>query len=195
MNRLIDSIKWFGAATGALVPAWDFFKHDVPPLFPEIGLLMCAVSGAIAIVVSAYIPSRPKPIHGLQAIVWRGTILIVMSLGVLISYRILLESWTVLEPQSYQQRFQVGFGVVDWSLTNLGQEMKHAGNIRVADDLMLAGHAFRPGGPATIWKQSTIDSAGLILILLYVVGFVLWTTGFALLSKYRASVVAGNNTA
>jgi hypothetical protein len=186
MNKVIESLKWFGAGTGAIVPAWDFFKSEVPPSFPEIGILMVPLAAAIALIMSIYGSGEARNRIALKSSVVRGATCIAISLVLLISYRVFLDNWTVLDPQSFRTRYQIGFGESGWSLTAVGLATKAALGTSTPGKLMLANRGFAPSGPAQIWKQWTIDMAGVVLILLYLVGFILWTSGFALLSKCRA---------
>jgi len=108
---------------------------------------------------------------------------------------LLLRYCTVLEPQSYKERFQVGFWKCDRSLTEVGLHLKRNIPSATLVDWMLIEGAFRPGGPEIIWNPWSIINAGILALLTYMAGFVLWTTGFSLLGKHRMNVKQSNTHA
>jgi hypothetical protein len=186
VNKITTGLKWFGAFSGAAVPAWTFFLHVAPPLFPQISLILAAVAGAIVAIAAAYVPPVCRGSAGLPPMVRHAAALIGVALVLLIAYVVLWQEWTVASINDPEVRYQIGFGKVNWGLTTEGLKDKADPDLHLIQDWMSA-HGWSSNTPGIIWKEWTINTAGLILIVIFVCGFISWTTGFSLLAKYRGT--------
>jgi hypothetical protein len=186
LKSIATGLKWFGAFSGAIVPAWSFFLHVAPPLFPQISLVLAALAGALVAIVAAYVPRVSRSTLGLPSIVRNAAALISIALVFLIAYVVLWQEWTVANMNDPTVRYQIGFGKANWGLTTEGLKDRDDPRLFTVQDWMSA-HGWSPETPRIIWKSWTIDSAGLILITIFVSGFISWSVGFSLLAKYRNS--------
>jgi hypothetical protein len=181
-SKLQSSLAWFASATGTVVPAWGFFKNWAPPLFPVIGILLAPMSAALIYFVSQQRTAGSKLLR-------IGMTLLGLGIVQIIAYVVLLPQWAVMDPAE-NHWYQVGFGLSDWSLTDVGRFDKARVPDATAGHLMLIEAAFSPDGPKKIWKPWSIAAAGTVLLLLFVGGFIFWTSGFACLAKHKSSVQA-----
>jgi hypothetical protein len=179
-NKYQAALAWFASAAGAGVPAWSFFTHYNPPIFPAVGLLLAPVSAALIVFAGA------QRRGGSRKMLKGGMILVGVGFVLILAYGVALSQWTVFEPQHYQTRFQIGFGLADWSLTSVGLSDKKEIPAPTPEQLMMAEAAFSPEGAEKIWSAWSITSAGALLLAFYCLGFVLWTSGFAWLAKFKA---------
>lgn len=177
MNRILKDLKWIAAGSGTFIPAFSYFTTYVPPLFPEIGIIIGAISGAILFSVLQNVNIKKLKFS------LSPSIIICISIVLIVAYSVSLNYLTVIEPSKYKSRFQIGFGKFDWSLTEIGLSWKSSFPNETIENWMLNEAAFRPRGPEIIWKAWTIYIAGIYLIILYFLGFVFWTYGFCLLVK------------
>lgn len=174
--------SFLASCLGFLLPGYAFFTSFPPPLFPKISLITSAVAIAIIIVVIRYKPKQIAKTHGLPLVGIIALVLIFVAIVLIVSYVILWDWCTVLDPRG-EQRFQIGFGKCSSGLTDRGLELLDKYPNDTVNDWMMREAAFREHGPEIIWKSKTIRKAGIILIAVYFFAFFFWTTGFALLSK------------
>src|SRR5436305_9386084 len=152
-NKFQAALGWFASATGAAVPAWGFFKNVVPPIFPVIGLILAPVSAAIIYVIAV------QSVRSMRKLIRRGVLFLICGILFIFAYAIVLPQWTVLEPQERRSRFQVGFGLADWSLTTrVGLPDKQKNPDATPETLMMIETAFSPQGPEKIWKAWSITA-------------------------------------
>lgn len=178
-------MAWFCSGAGVLVPGYAFFTAFPPPIFPGISLLTCALSAA-TIYISLHINSGNSQNKSTCPHLLRNAIfLLITAFCSLMAYVLLLRYCTVLDPQSYTHRFQVGFWKFDWSLTEIGISLKQKMRYAPIEDWMLREGSFTQGGPETIWLAWSITAAGCAMVLTYISGFVLWTAGFAALARHQ----------
>jgi len=185
MATIKGALKWFGAGAGAAVPAYSYFTSSVPPLFPEIGLITGALAGAIIFSVSTYKPTRDSRQTAIPRLVRAGLAFISLATILLIVYTILFRLCTIQAP-GRDVRFQIGFGNFDWSLTEVGKNCVHQYDNSITD-CMLSQTAFTDGGPERIWHPWSIYFAGILLIIVHLLGFTLWTLGFSVLAKQKSA--------
>ncbi|MDH5415063.1 MAG: hypothetical protein OEW87_13085 [Flavobacteriaceae bacterium] len=187
-KTFLSTILWIfiAGSLGVLVPGYAFFTSYPPPLFPEISIVISALSILIIIAAFRYKPKQIAETYGLPLFVKIAIILIVAALVILVFYVIFLQNWTVLDPQSSEVRFQIGFGKCSCGLTEAGLMLKEKFPNETVRDWMLREAAFRSNGPNIIWKSCAINAAGIILILIYLLGFILWTSGFSLLARHES---------
>jgi len=179
----LKSINGILAVIGVLIPAFSIFTNYSPPFFKGASLLTTAIAAIIIIVGFFYDPS-PKKNTGLPHLVRLSLKIFVIFLALLIVYFVLFDLCTVETPDG-AERFQIGFGKYDWGLTNKGLEIKAKFPDKTIQDWMMYGAWFRSGGPNVLWKTWTVYLSGIIIILVFVLTFVLWTFGWTLLAKQK----------
>lgn len=179
------TLNWFCAGAGALIPGYSFFTTFPPPIFPGISLLTSALSAAMIYITWHINSSTSYGEVSCPRWIQRASIYLVVSFCSLAVYVLLLRYCTILDPQSYSQRFQIGFWKFDWSLTDIGISLKSQAPLAPVDNWMLREGAFTQGGPEIIWRAWSVVAAGCAMILTYMMGFVFWTLGFASLAKHQ----------
>lgn len=187
MNISNESLKtggqWIGAATGAGIPAASFFTTLTPPLFPSVSVLTTALSSAILLVAALWRPRSEARTHPIPKSAILGSRFLVIAVVLLIGYVLLLQFTTVTGPEG--TRYQIGFGTADWSLTDHGRQWKQS-NPAVTAEQLLMYEGLAQDRVSIIWAISSVYVSGSLVILLYFLGFICWTLGFALLAKHRA---------
>lgn len=178
-----SSLSWFCASAGTLVPGYAFFTTYPPPIFPGITILTSVLSAAVIYITFTLNPQTASGKGRYEHLVRWAALSLLMAFVCLTAYILLLRYCTVLEPQIYLQRFQVGFWKFGWSLTEVGLNLKRNIPFAPLEDWMLREGAFRQGGPEIIWQAWSVATAGCALVLAYMAGFVLWTIGFSLLAR------------
>ena len=170
-----QGLKWIagiGASASSLVPGISFFTEHAPPIFEVSAFFTTGVSVAVLL----WVFSRKRP----EARVGRGVASVLTGLALIVFYWVALKYTTVLPPQGRSgERWQCGFHKAEWSLTEKGRELKRERPTATPQEMMMMVTAFRDKGPDIIWKTWSIVTAGLILVLLFFSGFVLWVYGFA----------------
>lgn len=184
-SKYRSPLGWFCAGAGTLVPGYAFFTTYPPPIFPGISILTSFLSAAVIFIVITFSPKTPFGKKVYEHLIRWAALSIVIAFCCLVAYVVLLRYCTVLEPQNYLQRFQVGFGKFDWCLTEAGLNVKHDIPLAPLEDWMLREGAFRQGGPEIIWQPWSVVAAGCTLVLTYMAGFVLWTVGFSFLARFQ----------
>lgn len=182
--KSLKSLTGLLVSAGVLVPALAYFTILSPPLLQESSLFTAAIAVATLLAVFQY---RFRNEHltareGFSPLSRRAVHLLLGALATFIGYILLLRISTVVDPQG-QQRWQIGFYKLQWSLTAAGREK--APELPI-EDWMLSGAYFRDGGPEVLWTPFSIYLAGILLILLFTTTFVLWTAGWGLLAKQHA---------
>jgi hypothetical protein len=184
-NNFKNTLMWFGAGFGTLVPGYTFFTSYPPPIFPGISILTACLSAAIIVIAFAFNPQPPSREKHTNYMIRRASFLLLISFICLTIYVLLLRYCTVLEPQDYSQRFQVGLWKYDWSLTEVGRSLKQNSPLSPIEDWMMKEGGFREGGPEIIWRTWSVITAGCLLLFSYMSGFTFWTIGFCLLARQK----------
>lgn len=180
-------IKGVCAGVGVTIPAFSFFKHYAPPLFEASSLLTAAIAGAVIILTFYYEPRVVPPDTKAKKLVRYARNALIASILLLIVYMVMLKVCTVADPPAKPEtRYQIGFWTFDWSLNGDGQYLKQKHPGSGPWELMDYGVAFSKDGPAKIWKFSTILGAGISMILVFLLTFVLWVFSWSLLAKRKA---------
>src|ERR1043166_5412978 len=179
------SIKGLGAGIGVLVPGFTYFTKYAPPYFPGITLLTAAVATATVVITYYYSPSlvRGSP-HTLPPLLKTAIKVFVISILLLLLFTILLDLCTVVVPGT-TQRMQIGFGELDWSLTPYGQHVKATRPLATPQQ-WLWDESFSTNAPKLIWIWWTIHLSGILITLVFMFAFVLWTFGWSLIAKQKA---------
>lgn len=189
MNNYLKAFKsiWgVGAIIGTLIPAYSFFAELDPPLLLGAGLITSALAAATVVLTYYYNPVHSHPNSRLPILVKLSIKAFLGFVILLVIYLVLLQWCTVVDPQTEKIRFQIGFGMADWSLTEKGHQWKAAHPDQNIQDWMLRMGAFRDKGPEIIWKPWTIYLSGSLMVLTFISTFVLWTLGWALLAKHKS---------
>jgi hypothetical protein len=159
---------WIGGVSGVATPGWLYFKNYTPPLFPGITWLVAALSVAI------------------WFLVWRGSIRrraaavqLIVAVLLLFIYALLLQFTTLTAAGNPKQRVQIGFGTVSWTLTQAGNDWMRAHPSSTAFDLASSDAAFVQHRVPKLWQTWSVYCAGALATLVYVLAFVLWSSGFA----------------
>lgn len=190
LDELKKNLAWFGAGSGASIPAISFFTNHTPPLFPEIGLIITPIAGALIYVFHKLDFSTIKSLNqNNNSSIKAGSILLLVSLLSLSAFFVIKSNTTVsfTDTNGNEQIYQVGFHKMNWSLTENGTILKQNFPDKTLKDWMLMDSAFVDDGPSKIWKKWTINLAGIILILAYLIGFLSWASAFSILAKNKAS--------
>jgi hypothetical protein len=183
-SKFKGSISWFCAGAGLLVPGYTFFTNYPPPIFPEISILTSVLSAAVIYITLTINSKTPNGEKRYEHLIQWSLLLLGAAFCCLTVYVLLLRYCTVLEPQHYLQRFQIGFWKFNWSLTEVGLHLKHNMPFAPLEDWMLREGAFRQGGPEIIWQPWSVITAGCAQLMTYMAGFVLWTAGFSVLARH-----------
>ena len=186
-NKFINNLRLFYPGTVAAVPGYTFFTTYPPPIFPGISILTTALAAAVIYITWTYNPRTASGARRFQKLIRLAILWLVIAFICLFLYVVLLRYCTVLEPQTYKQRFQVGFWKLESSLTQVGLNLKREIPAAPLEDWMLRESAFRPGGPEIIWTEWSITIAGFLLVFTYMAGFVIWTAAFSLLAKHKTN--------
>lgn len=180
------SIAGVSATVGTLIPAIAYFTNYSPPLLAESSLLTSAISAATVIFAYYYSPPKKAYRKSLPYIIRLSRSLLVVSFTLLVIYLLLLRTFTVLEPREEKIRFQIGFARYDWGLTEEGRKLKNAHPNSSMQEFMLYGRAYSNDRIEIFWKTWSVYLAGTLLILVFLLTFVLWTFGWALIAKHHA---------
>jgi len=178
--------QWLGAASGVGVPAFAFFSSFPPPFLPSISLISAALSGAILVIAVAWKPKADGQNQTLPRIVKQGKRFLSLSVPLLIGYILLLQFTTVPMPTQPSTRLQIGFGMLDWTLTEAAKDWKSSNPSLTVAQMIKNEAAFTQDRIGILWQTWSIYIAGFLLIVLYLSAFIAWTSGFALLAKQRS---------
>jgi hypothetical protein len=176
---------WVGAGSSVGVPAFTFFTSFPPPLFPGISLISGAISTAILIFAFAWTPKADIKDQIMPLILRRVKWLLFFSILLLFAYILLLQYTTII-PTGQNTRLQIGFGKIDWTLTVVGKEWKRSKPWLTVTQMAEREAAFTQDRLEILWEPWSIYLGGSLLIALYFLGFSLWASGFALLTKHQS---------
>lgn len=176
IKRILGGI---GAIAGVGVPAWSFFSSYAPPLFPGVTVIVAALSAAIwaAVKLSKRVGDEQPPTGQVKSAI----VLIVVAILLISGYILLLQFTGLPVPPEKVRRVQIGFAMANWSLTDVGRKWKAEHPAWTVEEIAASEAAFDQGRVFIIWQTWSVYCAGFALIVLYFVGFGLWTSGFALL--------------
>jgi hypothetical protein len=136
-----------GAATGVVVPAASFFSSYAPPLFLGITILTSALSAAIFAVVSAGVTGAKALAD--QARAKRAAIYIAVAFALFTIYMLLFQFTTIEVPRpetdkdKKEERIQIGFNTLSWSLTPAGLGWKERNPAITAEEIAANEAALR----------------------------------------------------
>jgi hypothetical protein len=184
-NSVESTLLFFCAGAGAIIPGYTFFTTFPPPIFPGISILTSVLSAAMIYITLNVKWVKSRSGVNKRQLIRSASFLLIVAFCCLLLYVLLIRYCTVLEPQSYSQRFQIGFWKFDWSLTEAGLALKHQLPLATVEDWMLREGAFTQGGPEIIWRAWSVITAGCLLVIIYMAGFLFWTVGFATLAMHR----------
>jgi uncharacterized membrane protein HdeD (DUF308 family) len=159
-----------GAVAGVGVPAGSFFSSYPPPLFPGVTFITAGLSVAIWAMSSKGSEEKRKAKKR-----------IIPAVLLLTVYIVLLQFTTLRIPPDKEKRVQTGFGTANWSLTESGKAWKQKFPEMTAEEMASREAAFVPERVSILWQTWSVYVSGILLIALYLLGFALWTSGFAIL--------------
>jgi len=182
-SKIITSLHWFAAGTGASVPALGYFVALAPPLFSGISLMLTPLAAALIYIAYTSWPSSKPSVN--RKMLRRAKWCLAGAVVAIIAYLGSLNALTVTDPTG-DIRYQIGFRTVPWSLTTTGKGdvARHPG--ATPNELMDIEAAYRADGPAIIWTASSLFLAGVLLSGVYVAGIGLWTYAFALFATHHS---------
>lgn len=178
------SIMGVLASIGILVPAFSYFTTYPPPFLYGSSILVTAFAGA-TVIITYYFSPRTRVGGRLPPLVSLAKKMLIISVVLLVLYLVFLRLSTVVSPGN-TARFQIGFDKFEWSLTDEGKKVKAENPNATTQDWMLDDALFRPGGADVLWQSWTIYLSGILMVLIFIFTFVLWTFGWALLAKQKA---------
>jgi hypothetical protein len=173
----IGNLAVVAGVVGSLLPGTTYFLNAAPPMFSVAALLSTGV--AVAVFVRVFV-MRPRVMVAAK----RGAQFVVCAAMIGALYGLLLPLLTVTSPPFAVnvERYQIGFRTLEFSLTPEAASKRRQLGLRTPEELMLAFGGYEPSGTFLIWRAWTIVLAGSLLIVLYVVSFLLWAHGLALLA-------------
>lgn len=185
-QKYIENLKWLAAGGGAAVPALSFFTDSVPPNSGYLSFILSALAGAIIIVTYNLDLKDASSSAFLNRNMKRGIKFIAFSLVLMITYFMFLDYTTVVNPQTLEDRYQIGFGLSDFGLTEEGVRLKKKYPDWTATKLLLTKGGFNDKDvPKLIWKNWTIAISSVLLYLLFIGMFLNWVLGFSFLAKLQ----------
>jgi len=190
VKRYISAFKWVNGiltGIGVAIPAFSFFTLFAPPFFESSSLFTAAIATAVVILTYFYEPQVNPPDTKRKKLVRLARNSLISAVVLLVVYMIMLKVCTVVDPpEQPQTRYQIGFWNFDWSLNADGVYLKQIHPNATPWELMDYGVAFSPDGTAKIWKFWAILVAGVSMIIIFLLTFVLWALGWSLLAKRKA---------
>jgi hypothetical protein len=182
-EKLKTGGTWLGGLSGIGVPGYQFFTSFPPPLFPGISLITAGLSSAILFIVLAWRPKADRRSAAMPRVVHVAGRYIGSAVLLLVFYVLLFGFTTIGAPSG--KRLQIGFGRATWSLTDAGRDWVKTQPTITVVQMVTNEAAFEQDRIGILWTTWSINLAGALLILLFVLCFASWTTGFALLVKHR----------
>jgi hypothetical protein len=175
-----------------LIPGFAWWLNYAPPQFPAATSLITSGLG-LALVLATYLVPIKAERQGASAATEsgrarvagsRGRSLIIGSVAVLLVYILLMNLTTVVPPGRSGHRFQIGFGRLDFSLTQDGRDWHKQNPEQTTVDWMMSKALFREGGPEVLWETWAIYLASGLLMLCFSSSFVLWVGGWSLIVRH-----------
>jgi hypothetical protein len=165
------------AALASQLPGLSFFAKYAPPSYDILVLL----TGGLTLALFLWVFTHHRPD---ERRIRQGFFCVVAAILLAIAYIGLFRWVTVPTPPETgtTDRYQIGFGMMAFSLTLKGLATAQKFNLTTPDKLMLALGAFQEGGPERVWREWTIITAGVLLSLTYVLTYVAWAYGLACLA-------------
>lgn len=179
-KKYVDSLKSIYGLTGGigvLIPGMTYFTNYPPPILPAISLFTAMVALA-TIFLTYFFNLKANKTKKILLLSFAASILI------LISYFVLFGMTTIQDPQG-KQVYQIGFHKCDWSLTQEGRAVKKNYPMKTIEEWMLQDALFKRGGPEILWKNWTIETAGVLLAVLFLFSFVLWVFAWGIVAKSK----------
>lgn len=190
-KEYVLSFKSIQGALAGLGVALAFVPSIIssePPFLPAAGFITSAVAGATIVVAYFYAPHPSRRRKRFPPLVRSAIKAFVAAVLFALLYFVVLTMTTVRGPgaDASDYRYQTGFGKLDWSLTDEGRKVKIASPSASKFDWMADDALFYEHGPEVIWASWSINTAGVVLIALFMLAFALWTFGWSLLAKQHA---------
>lgn len=187
--RSFISIQGAFLAIGVVLPIAASLDVVEPPLLEPSGIAVGAVAAAVILIAYFYTPRHKATTGRIPPLVRTAVKAFIAAAVVCLGYLFLLNYTTVIGPSSRsgeEIRYQIGFGRWAWSLTDEGKEVRTASPKESLYTWMWNDALFYDHGPEVLWRRWSIYSAGVLLVMLFLLPFVLWTFGWSLLVKQHA---------
>lgn len=180
MPQLMDGLKWAAGAmalVGAALPGLSFFSEYAPPLFSYMAFLTSGLAlFSFAAGFARRLPRQPPRAAA------RYALIAILCVGFYwVGFLFTSVSWPT--ERGVGPRTQIGFGLLSFSLTDAAKKYVSDNPGLTAEELWIAGHM----NAANIWHSWSILITGVMLLLLFVLGFMFWTYAFGLLAKWAVS--------
>lgn len=186
----LQSTTGLMAGVGAVVPAVLAFQKLAPPFLSPVIWLVPALATAIIFGVYYFRFREPTDGERMPPLVKYGLRILAASIVLLLAYLILIRFTTTLDPVG-EERYQIGFGKAAWGLTEFAQtHKKPSDSVRT---WMLQGGYYREDGPEALWTATAIVTAGILLTVVFMVAFIGWSMGWAMLAKHHASTAEADS--
>jgi len=183
----LKSMYGLSASIGVLVPGISFFFNYDPPLLTGAGLITAGLGVATVMITYYYKPKQAPSSSSLPTFARIALKMFLLSIVLIVVYVLLLHWCTVVDPQK-GQRFQIGFGIANWTLTEQGVMLKEKfPDMKTPLGLMMIKGAFEQGRPELIWRSWSIYVAGTFMIISYTCAFIIWVFAWSILAKQKAS--------
>ena len=156
---------------------------------PPMSFLPPVLASTLGIVGLLWPGSRPRLAASREA---KHTSSRIRKVGVasLLSFLLFwaaVDQWTIMDPTTPWERFQLGFGKARWSLTDsVGRSYLEHDPDGAVGEWMMAEGAYERGGPARIWHGWSITLAGLLISSVYLLGSASWMVLLSLLAAPSA---------
>jgi hypothetical protein len=173
-------VKGGGRATGVGVPAVAWFTSFPPPLFPSISIIIAGLSVAILLLWNPGIDNSGQTQPN---IVKKIKLCLISSILLLIIYILLWTFTTVTHPIAADTHLQIGFGLSDCTLTDTAKDWLNDKPTLTVIELIKLEAAFTQDRITILWQTWSVYVAGILCIVLYLLGFIFWAIGFAMLKK------------
>lgn len=173
----LSTLGWIctlSGSIGSLLPGLSYFTSYAPPMFEASSLLTGGVALAVILLALTTPISQETTVKHAFNIILTGFIVVIL-------YGIAYNVFTISTPKGWEKgRIQTGFSLNSWSLTDKAESYLNKNPSSTTTHLVESFGAYN--NVDKVWKSWSIQLAGLLLIILFSVGFVLWAYGFARLA-------------
>lgn len=187
----IDNLNWFVTGISVLVPALIFIINATLSNSLYLSCIFSALALATISIIYSILSFQYKANGMLTTYMKKGIGFVMLSLVIIFSYFQFLEYSTIIEPQFSEERIQTGFGLNTFSLTSEGLQLSQKYPNKTELELMQIVDGFNLADATKIlWKNWTIQCAGISLHLLYMGLFLTWIIGLSYLIKDKKRITA-----
>lgn len=190
-EKSIDNLNWFVGGIGIVIPVLIFIINAILSNSLYLSCIFSALALATIFIIYCILSFQYKANGMLTTYMKKGIGFVMLSLVIIFGYFQFLEYSTILEPQFSEERIQTGFGLNTFSLTSGGLQLSQKYPNKTALELMQIVDGFNLADATKIlWKNWTIQCAGISLHLLYMGLFLTWIIGLFYLIKDKKRITA-----